>query len=151
MDVRHLCSSGVISAPEEACLAEVAQLMHDRHVGSVVIVAEQAGRSVAVGIITDRDIMRAQLHHAVDLSALAASQIMTRDLLLLGEHTGVDEAIDRMAMRGVRRAPVINVHGELVGLISIDEMIRQVARELGALSRLLALQPTVEGLSAAQS
>jgi len=148
MQVRQLCSRELVSAPENASVGEVARLMRDRHVGAIVITGSRNARSVALGIITDRDIVRAQLERAGDLSELPAFQIMTPDPLLLPEHTTLGDAIDRLALRGVRRAPVVNAGGELVGLISVDDLIGQVARELSSLARLLGLQPTIEGLSA---
>ncbi len=151
MKVRQLCSPAVVSASESASVGEIAQLMRDRHVGAVVILGTRADRSLPVGIITDRDIVRAQLEHAVDLAGLAALVIMTGDPLVLREDTEFNDALDRMALRGVRRAPVVNAHGELVGVISVDDLVSQVARELGSLARLLALQPTVESLSAART
>jgi CBS domain-containing protein len=124
--------------------------MRDRHVGAIVIMGTRADRSVAVGIITDRDIVRAQLERAVDLSGLAAFEIMSGDPLVLREDTEFADAIDRMLMRGVRRAPVVDTRGALVGLISTDDLVAQLARELGSLARLLAMQPTVEALSASR-
>jgi CBS domain containing-hemolysin-like protein len=73
---------------------------------------------------------------------------MTADPLLLPEDTDLDEAMNRMLLQGVRRAPVIDAHGSLIGLISTDDLILQMARELGSLARLLELQPAVERISA---
>ncbi|MGC1460030.1 MAG: CBS domain-containing protein, partial [Steroidobacteraceae bacterium] len=97
MKVRQLCSPAVVSAPESASVGEIAQLMRDRHVGAVVILGTRADRSLPVGIITDRDIVRAQLEHAVDLAGLAALVIMTSDPLVLREDTEFNDALDRMA------------------------------------------------------
>ncbi len=151
MKIRQLCSPEVVSASQAANVGEIAQLMRDRHVGAVVILAAPGGRSTPIGIITDRDIVRAQLEHAVDLTALAALAIMSADPLVLRDDTEFNDAIERMALRGVRRAPVVNAQGELVGLISVDDLVSQVARQLESLSRLLGLQPTVEGLSASRA
>jgi CBS domain-containing protein len=148
MNVGQVCSRGVVSVQEGATVTEVAQLMRSRNVGAIVVVETRTGQPVARGIITDRDIVRAQLEHALDLSELAAFGIMTVDPLLLPEDTDIDEAMNRMLLHGVRRAPVIDTHGSLVGLISTDDLVSQMARELASLARLLELQPAVERISA---
>jgi CBS domain-containing protein len=148
MNVGQICSRGVVSVQEGASVTEVAQLMRDRSVGAIVVVGTSTGQPLARGIITDRDIMRAQLERAVDLSARAAFDIMTADPLVLPADTDIDDAMDRMLMHGVRRAPVVDIHGALIGLISTDDLISQVARELGSLARLLEFQPVVERISA---
>lgn len=58
----------------------------------------------------------------------------------------MEEALGRMRARGARRAPVTTAHGMLVGFISVDDLIAQLARELSALAHLLDLQPISEGL-----
>jgi predicted transcriptional regulator len=101
---------------------------------------------VAIGVITDRDITRAQLDPARDLSEIFTDQVMTRNPLVLCENDAVEEALGRMRARGVRRAPVSSAHGMLVGVISTDDLIAQLARELSALAHLLDLQPVRESL-----
>ena len=151
MNVGQFCSRGVVSAQESATVAQVAQLMRDHNVGAIVVVGSRSDQPTALGIITDRDIVRTQLEHASDLAGRAAFDIMTADPLVLREDTDIDDALDRMLLRGVRRAPVINVHGALIGLLSTDDLISQVARVLGSLARLLEVQPAVEHMSTSRA
>lgn len=142
MNVGQMCSRGLVSVPQSTPLSEVARLMRDRRVGTVVVVTSPMDKPLAVGIITDRDIVHAQLDRTADLSALCAADIMTRDPLVLCSDVAVDDAIERMRVRDVRRAPVVTEHGALLGLVSTDDLISQVARDLGELARLLERQPT---------
>jgi CBS domain-containing protein len=71
---------------------------------------------------------------------------MTPDPLVLSEDDAVEEALGRMRARGVRRAPVTTAHGLLAGMVSTDDLISQLARELSALAHLLDLQPIRESL-----
>jgi CBS domain-containing protein len=151
MNVRQLCTRSVITVQESSTVADVAQLMCAEHVGAIVVVGTRDNRTQAIGIITDRDIVRAQLQRTVDLSGLAAFDIMTGDPLVLDADTDFKDALDKMLMRGVRRAPVIDGQGVPVGLISMDDLLAQLARELGGLARLLAMQPTIEGLIASRT
>jgi CBS domain-containing protein len=146
MHIGELCSRDLVAVPPTTPLSEVARLMCERHVGAVAVVKSPMDRPIAIGVITDRDITRAQLAHGCELSQIFADQVMSGDPLVLCEDDGVEEALDRMRARGVRRAPVTTAHGLALGVISTDDLIAQLARELSALAHLLALQPVSEAL-----
>jgi CBS domain-containing protein len=101
---------------------------------------------VAVGIITDRDIACTQLDRRSDLNSLSAGEAMTRNPLLVNEDESLSAAVGRMRDRGVRRAPVVSMHGALVGLVSTDDLLPIVARELVQLARIVSLQPRQEAV-----
>jgi CBS domain-containing protein len=144
MNIGKICSRDLVSVPISATLSEVAELMRSRHVGAVVVTKAPLDRAVAIGIITDRDIVRSQLAATADLSALSAEDAMTRDPLVLGEHTSVSDAISALRLRGVRRAPVVSEHGALIGMISTDDLMAHVALDLIGVAGLLSAQPAAE-------
>lgn len=146
MNVGSICSREPVAVDATVPLLQVARLMFERHVGAVVVTKSPMDRPVPVGMITDRDITRAELEGASDLSQIAAVSVMTHDPLVLLEELSVEDAIGRMRSRGVRRAPVISTDGALIGLVSTDDLIAEVARELTGLSRLLEMQPLFERL-----
>lgn len=146
MQIGELCSRDLVAVAPTTPLSEVARLMCERHVGAVVVVKSPLDRPVAIGMITDRDITRAQLVRACELSQILSDQVMSRDPLVLCEDDPVEEALERMRARDVRRTPVTTAHGVLVGVISTDDLIAQLARELSALAHLLTLQPISEAL-----
>lgn len=141
MKVANVCSRPAVSAGTGASLSELATLMRQRNVGAIVITAARSGTPVAVGVVTDRDIVRAQLDHTADLSRLSAEQVMSRDPLVLTESCDIDDAIQRMRRRCVRRAPVVSDSGDLVGVVSTDDLIASVALNLAGLAGVLAKQP----------
>jgi CBS domain-containing protein len=144
MNVGQMCSRGVIHVSESATLQEVAILMRDRHVGAVVVVTLRLDAAVCVGIITDRDIVRAQLEHASDLARLRAADAMTKNPLTLRVDQQLDDAIESMRARGVRRAPVLTAQGALFGFLATDDLISETVRQLGTLAGLLQRQPAAE-------
>ncbi len=144
MYVKQLCSRDLVSARTNATLADVAALMCRHRVGTVVVTRQSAGRPEAIGIITDRDIVRAQLERTADLSRLNVEDVMSRDLLVLDENVSIEEAIQRLRARSVRRAPVVTRDGMLVGLVSVDDLVAELARRFGALARLLERQTARE-------
>jgi len=151
MNVEQICSRPAITVQASATLLEVAELMRDHHVGAIVVTKAPIDQPVAAGIITDRDIVRAQLAHTADLSRLRAEQVMTRDPLVLNGAMSVTEAIQQLRLRGVRRAPVVNSNGALIGMVSTDDLLAYVCDEVVGLAQLVSQQPSREGaLSAAR-
>lgn len=144
MIVGSICSHRPITVSTSAPISDVAGLMKDEHVGAVIVTESRSGHRQVAGIITDRDIVRAQLETTADLSRLAAADVMTRDPLVVGEAEPIDGAIAHLRARGVRRAPVVSPAGALVGLISVDDLLAHLARELIGLAGIVAQQVRAE-------
>ena len=140
MNVAEICSRRPTTCNASSPLSEVAQLMYDNHVGTVVLTRSPADRPVPAGILTDRDIICAQIEHGADLSRLPASDQMTRDPLSVCEDVPVEEALALMRSRGVRRAIVLDKSGGLVGIVSVDDITLRLASEIAAIGRLLEAQ-----------
>lgn len=148
MKVGDICTRNPATVSTSATLAEVARLMKDRHIGAVIVTKAPLDRPVATGIITDRDIACAQLDRTSDLASLSAEEVMTRNPLEINEEDSLDKAIEKLRARGVRRAPVVSPSGALVGVVSTDDLLAHVARDLMHLARLVTLQPRQEAARA---
>ena len=144
MNVGQICSRNVVSVPASASLDDAAKLMLDHHVGAVVVTKAPIDQPVPAGIITDRDIVRAQLERTSDLTRTCVRDVMTPDPLVLNEEDAIEDAIRKMRARGVRRAPVVTSHGLLAGVVSTDDLIAHLAAELAGLARVLEQQPRHE-------
>jgi len=144
MKVSEICSRGVVSVTESASLRDVAALMAKHRVGTVVVISKFSERAVPVGIITDRDIVRAQLEHVADLSRMRVADVMARPPVTVCSEDTIGTAIEILRGRGIRRAPVVNAHGELIGLVSTDDLIGEVARQVSAMAQMLQRQPSRE-------
>lgn len=140
----ELCSREVfLSRPGDA-LADAAREMRRRHIGALVVVEERGRAAKPVGIVTDRDIVCGQVARGADLFCLTVADVMSPEPITIDENDGVAEAIKRLALAGVRRAPVVNATGELVGIISFDDLLPAVAQELGSLAQLIGTQSRLE-------
>jgi CBS domain-containing protein len=140
MNIGDICSREVYVVRRDEPLAEAVKEMRNRHVGAVVV-AEPAGAVLRpVGIVTDRDIVRGQIDRRADLFCLSVDDVMTRDLLILPESAEVADAIDMLSRRGVRRAPVAAENGDLVGIVTLDDLLPLIAEELTALAQLIGHQ-----------
>lgn len=140
MNVGQLTGGRLVKVGRNASLSEVARLMTREQVGAVVVTESSAARAPLAGIITDRDIVNAQLDQAKDLSSISAEAVMTRNVLTLAPEESIDGAIAHMRARGVRRAPVMSADGVPVGLISTDDLISQVSSELLGIATIVTQQ-----------
>jgi CBS domain-containing protein len=141
MNISQVLTRRAITVSPAAPLSEAAELMCERHVGAIVVTETRMDEPVVVGVITDRDIVQAQLERSADLSRLRVGDVMHRDPLVLREDEPVSAAIRKMKEHGVRRAPVISSSGALTGVVSTDDLLAQVAEELSVLAYLVSHQP----------
>ncbi|MGI8801786.1 MAG: CBS domain-containing protein [Solirubrobacteraceae bacterium] len=117
MDVGDVMTRSVVSAPPETSVREVAELMRDRNVGSVVL-ADPHERPV--GFITDRDLTIAVLADARDTQAAAADHA-SAPVVTATAGMDVEEAAALMVRHGIRRLPVLD--GErLAGIVTLDDL-----------------------------
>jgi CBS domain-containing protein len=140
MKVTDLCRREVVTISAAAPVVEAARLMCSQRVGAVIVTTSRADRAITVGVLTDRDIVCAQLAGARDLGELRVADVMTADPLVLNADDPIDEAIRRMRARGVRRAPVAGPGGVLTGVISFDDLLAHISANLAALARLTGKQ-----------
>lgn len=138
MRVADICNRDVVTLGCDASLREAARLMREQHVGDVVIVAEEgASGKKPLGILTDRDIVVEVLARDVDLDSVAIGDTMSFELLSVHDQDSIDDAIELMRSKAVRRAPVVDAEGALVGIVSVDDLIGLVARSLAQIYALL--------------
>jgi CBS domain-containing protein len=136
MCVGDICRREVITIAPGAGLSEAAQLMRDKHVGMLVVVESVEGQPdrVVQGVLTDRDIVVTVVGRDADPKALKVMDVMTRNPLLVAEDASVGGVLGLMRMDGVRRVPVVGARNELLGVLSIDDVLDVVADQLAAIS-----------------
>ncbi len=135
MSIAKMCDRTVSVAKPNDTVWKVVCAMRDDNVGSIVIV--DAARK-PIGIVTDRDLVVRVLAPSLDPKLVAVESVMTQCPRTLSRSAAAMEALQLMRELGVRRLPVVGPHGELVGIVSVDDLLQQVAEELGSLSLVLA-------------
>lgn len=140
MQVRDRYSPGAKVTTPGQPLAKAVRTMLESHVGSLIVVEPRGTARTPVGILTDRDIVRGQLRLSADLFCLTVGDVMTPDPLTIRASLGVAETIEALHDRGVRRAPVVDEAGNLLGIITLDDLLPAVASELEELSALIGSQ-----------
>ena len=132
----------VITADLDDRIRDLAGLMDYYNVGCIVIV--EAGRPV--GIVTDRDLaLRILMDRdaAAELERLTARDVMTPDPQTIHEDEGFDRALELMRGENVRRLPVVDRHGKLRGIVSLDDIVEEIGIDMRAISVLLKHQQRV--------
>jgi CBS domain-containing protein len=144
MPVSGICNREVIIVQPDSTVLEAARLMRQHHVGDVVVVEHRAGVRVPVGIVTDRDLVVEIMAAELGSTVITVGDIMVPELASVKENVGVFEAIQFMRTRGVRRLPVVDENGGLVGILTLDDLLELLAEELLDLSKLVRYEQKKE-------
>ena len=135
MKIRDICSRVVVVTEPQMDLREAARMMRDHHVGALVVIEKHDGPTKPVGIVTDRDIVVAVVAASnVRPESLTVRDVMSTELVLAQDSDGVFEAVERMQDSGTRRLPVVTGDGTLMGIVTLDDVLRMLAGEMTALA-----------------
>jgi signal-transduction protein with cAMP-binding, CBS, and nucleotidyltransferase domain len=127
MTVVECCRMDVVTASPDAMVIDVAKLMDDSNVGCVVITGDD---DCPVGIVTDRDLVVRVMAEDRDPGKTPIAEVMTEDLVLVEDGTGLFEAMQCIREEGIRRLPIVDCDGKLVGIITMDDIIRLIGAEM---------------------
>lgn len=144
MQLGHICTPGAVTCPPETTILAAAKMMRKNHVGTLIVVEELNGMCVPQGIITDRDIVVTVLAEGLDPKSIKVTDIMKTELMTALETEDIFETIERMRYKGIRRIPVVDKHGALTGIVSVDDIWKCLAREVASLSEVTARQQSRE-------
>jgi len=142
MLIRKLCKRDVVTIAPTASVLEAARLMRAEHVGDVVVIGRDRQ---PIGILTDRDIVVGIVAQDVEhLTTLTVQDVLTPEPIVALEDEDAEAALGRMRRSGVRRLPVVDLHGAVVGIFSVDDFLDLLAEELRAVVSLVTKQPRHE-------
>jgi len=137
-----------ICTPETACCAPgvtvlaAARTMRKLHVGDLVVVDEAGGPPL--GIITDRDIVIEVLGRELDPASVRVADVMRKPVVLVRGSDDAARALERMRTHGVRRVPVVGDDQRLIGIVSLDDLLRQLAADAQALAEVVSSEQNHE-------
>jgi len=140
MNIGDICNRVVACIGVDESAQEAAELMRQLHVGTLVVTGAEADRSAPMGILTDRDLVVEVMAKGVDPGSLTVGDIMSEDLLLAEEDGDVSDILESMQSEGVRRVPVLNQDGALVGVLALDDVLRLYARDIEKMAGIVGAQ-----------
>lgn len=140
MKVREICSHRVVSVPSHASLGDAARIMKDHQVGALLVTRDGLGLPPrSAGIVTDRDLVLYGIARG-DIERLSIEQVMTPDTQSVAANADMHEAIERMRMGGIRRLAVTDDAGDIIGVVSLDDVLQALAADLVGVAGLLLLE-----------
>ncbi len=146
MNAGNICTHTVSVIEGSTSVMDAARRMRTDHVGDLVVVEDRAGRLVPVGILTDRDIVVGLVAHGLEgLDRLLVNDVLVRPLITARFDEDSMLVAKRMRDNNIRRLPVIDHNGELVGILSVDDLIGALHAELEQLAKLVSHQHKLEG------
>jgi CBS domain-containing protein len=137
MLIGNVCNRAVVCAGHETSVVAAATLMRRHHVGDVVVIDRADPERMPIGIVTDRDIVVEVVASGVDPNTITLGDLISWGALVTAQETdSCEDTLRLMHERGVRRMPVINAAGVLVGIVSSDDMLPRLADELSRIAEL---------------
>jgi len=119
--VQDVMTSNPASIEAESTVVEAARLMKEKDVGIIPVVED--GR--LVGTLTDRDIATRVVAAGKDPQSVSVREIASTDLVTVDPQKDLDEALRLMASHQIRRLPVVEADGRLVGIVAQADVARE--------------------------
>jgi len=137
MTAGEYCNRELIVTEKEMSVTEAAILMRQHHVGDLVVVEKRDGKTLPIGIITDRDLVIEVIAQKVDPESLSVKDIMSTDLVTVKEDETLLNVLEIMQRKSVRRLVVVDSVGDLQGLLTADDAIELIAEAMNSLTKLV--------------
>ena len=119
--IREAMTSNPCSIDATKSVAYAAKMMRDEDVGIAPIVEGDR----LVGVLTDRDVAVRVVAEGLDPEKVKVSEVASRDVVTLDPQQDLDEALRLMARHQVRRLPVVEEDGRLVGVVAQADVAEQ--------------------------
>jgi CBS domain-containing protein len=142
--VSDLMTRKVITIPEGRTLKQASKLMYEDNIGSIVILKEGSGSNIddnvsgsttqkkevpiPIGIVTERDIARtvgSAAKHSI-FGDIPLSEMMSKPLIIIQPGASLKDAVVLMQQKDIRRLPIIDKDGQLIGIITEKDILRAV-------------------------
>lgn len=145
MSIKNLCRKEAVTVKPETRIEDVTRIMEEKNLGSLIVCQDGTNwKELGIrgakefGIVTDRDIALKVINNRLDPKTATIDQIMTKkNLIVLREDMGLCEALDQVRNTAIRRFPVIDAEGNLQGIITIDDIIQLLGREMADIAKVL--------------
>lgn len=129
MQISDIMNDDLVCITADGTVREAAQLMEKVDCGILPVVKDEASRR-PIGVLTDRDIVLRCVAEGGDATLVRVDSIASRDLVTCDEDCTVAEAFQHMRTEGVGRLLVTDSQGDLIGIVTMKDIIARVPREV---------------------
>jgi len=139
VQLSEICVLDVVFCSRRTTILEAARLMRQHHAGDLIVVDDADDERTPAGIITDRDIVVDVLGKELNPATTLVGDVMVKlsHLVVARDTEDLTEGAERMRQHGVRRLPVVNRAGALVGVVTLDDLLQQLARSATVLAEIV--------------
>lgn len=143
MQIQDCMTRDVATCRSDASMEQAAGLMWEHDCGLLPVVDEER----LVGVLTDRDVCMGAYTCGKELRELRVRNSMSKEVFTCRPTDPLELAVRTMADHQVRRVPVVGEHGELVGIVSLNDVVRHVVTLRDARERARLSARVVEALA----
>ena len=137
MSIGRICCRNVDLVDQNESVHEAARRMREREVGMLVAVDDMER---PVGVLTAHDLVVRALADGPNAATMLVRAVMTPHPTVIAEEAPIQSAVSVMTFGSVRRLPVVDQAGRVVGLVSLDDVTVQLAEEFTMIGKLLESQ-----------
>ena len=130
MPIDDILKAPVRVLPPDATCMEAARMMRDENIGCIVV-AEQ---DRPLGIVTDRDLVLRVMAPGGEAEKFQLRDVMTNEPIFVSADQSLDQVVAAMRDLAIRRVPAVDEHGNLCGMVSLDDVLLRLADQLGDLA-----------------
>jgi CBS domain-containing protein len=123
--VSSIMTTNVKTATEDETIQTVCKSMYENEIGSIVVVKRTIDGINPIGIVTEKDIVRQIGLSELFVVQAPIRQIMSTPLVTIGPNNPVRDAIEIMQLKKIRRLPVIDNKGKMVGIITQKDVLKE--------------------------
>jgi CBS domain-containing protein len=145
MLLNSICMLDVACCSPRTTALEAAYLMRHKHTGDLVVIDDGGeDKAAPLGIVTDRDIVVEVLGKGLDPGVTLVGTLIRTPVVIANQGEDTSHALERMRIHGVRRLPVVNDAGALVGIVTVDDLLKRLASDATALVDIVSREQTHE-------
>jgi CBS domain-containing protein len=127
--VSKIMTPKVITVTEKQTLKELSKLMYQRNIGGIIILKDILPNDTSdvdkpIGIITERDIAQLVAFSSNISTDTPTSELMSKPLITINQNASIKDATDLMQQNNIRRLPVLDNKGKLVGIITAKDILK---------------------------
>lgn len=134
MSITSICQRNVDTARPDETVRSAAQRMATRTVGTLVVVDDHQR---PIGMLTDRDLALRVIAAGADPQDTCVRDVMTGHVESICEDASIEDALMAMRTGAVRRLPLVDTKGHLVGIVSLEDVLGLLSREMAEVGTFL--------------
>jgi len=129
--VASIMTPNVITVKEKQTLREGAKFMYQHNIGGLIVLMDISSNESSeidkpIGIITERDIARLVSFSSNLSTEVPILEVMSKPLITINQNSSIKEATDLMQQNNIRRLPILDNKGKLVGIITAKDILRSI-------------------------